>query len=110
MTDERIEKLLDEFIQRMRKPPLEDDQRAVIRGYVISGITELNGYALEQDVDYEADRLGHELLYNYVFYCDNDCRDKFEGAYRGMIMRFRFRSQTGYTILCENEGNDDAQN
>lgn len=107
MTDESINALMDEFAKRMRLAELTDEERDIIKSYIVSGETELNGHALDLAVDYTKDAIGKELLYNYVFYSRSDCRDKFEGAYRSMLITHRNRALTGRCILIE-EGSGNA--
>lgn len=88
MSNEQIEELLAEFCLRMRKPPLDEDEKNVIRSYIRSGAAILNAHALQKNVDYTQDRAGKELLYNFVFYADNDAQDRFESAYKPQLIRF----------------------
>ena len=99
----------EEFMRRMRLSPemrADEEEQANFAAYIASGKEYLRAIACCQNIDFISDKLANDLLYNWCFYARADCTEKFEQAYRPMLLQLRLRASAGKVITIPE---DDAE-
>lgn len=89
MDDEKVERLCDLFMRRMRIEGDDGSERELVTDFIRSGICYLEDKACGAETDFETDARAKELLYNYVFYSRNECLAEYEKNYGAMLRAFR---------------------
>ena len=89
LNEEKISRLCDIFMSRMRIEGDDGSERELVLGFMASGMDYLSGIACGADIDFETDTRAKELLYNYVFYSRSECLAEFEKNYGAMLRSLR---------------------